>query len=308
MNISSINSYTNTGYLLSQLRDSSTDSQANTRYGTVGSHSSGSVVRSLSEEIGGLIRLTRYAMDSLGLGKDERVTFSKLQAYRESVEERFSEAVREGLENASVKLDELTFSLSNGKLTAYGKSQLNASLANLAIESSGDEITDLSVRLASLGVDLNAPFTFSLSADGTVKPQGDSAVWQGVLDGNEVCFPAFAGNMAAMHIDPKANFTLEIKDDDSLAVHADDSRYDTVLRSFFEENPDIVADYKRTEALSGIDEARKSLSLSPSESRTRLQIESIAAWWDTSQQNDSSFFTSYVQGLVTRKTGINISV
>ncbi len=311
MDISNINSYSNTKYLLGQLWNSSTDSQANTLYNnksTSSSSESTSGVKTLSEQISSLIRLTRYAMDSMGLSKDERVTFSQLEKYRESVEESFSSAVKEGLEQASVNLDELTFSLSNGNLTAYGKSSLNAALANLAIDSSEGQAVELSAALASLGVNPDVPFTFSLSEEGVVTPIGDSRSWQEILEGNEVSLPVLAGNMASMHIDPKINFTLEIKDDDSLGVHADDSRYESVLQSFFAENPEIVADYKRSEALSGIDEARKYLSLSPSESRTRLQIESIAGWWDTSRQNESSFFTSYAQGLVTRKTGININV
>ena len=311
MNISSISSYSNTKYFLNQLHDSSADSQANTRYkaksGT-NSSDSASRVQSLSEQLGGLIRLTRYAMDSMGLGKDERVTFAKLQAYRDSIEERFSTAVREGLEKAAVDSSELTFSLSNGKLVAHSKSQVQGALANLAIDSSAEETAGLSARLSSYGVDLSEPFTFTLSEGGTVTATGESASWQDVLDTNDLSLPALAGNLAAVHIDPKIHFTLEITDEDTLSVHADDSRYDPVLRAFFAENPAIVADYKRTEALSTLDQARKSLSISPSESRTRLQIESIAAWWDTSRQNDSSFFTSYAQGLVTRKTGININV
>lgn len=57
---------------------------------------------SLTSQLSGLVSLTRYAMDAMGLSKDSKVTFTQLNKYREQQEEEFNTALRRELEKVNV--------------------------------------------------------------------------------------------------------------------------------------------------------------------------------------------------------------
>jgi len=326
MNIATIGQYTNSQFQYNQRRYTSTDLQAETSTILSQSNSasqrnlaqllkgqnssSTSASQSLTDQLSGLVRLVRYAMDSMGLEKDSRVTFSKLNDYCEQVQERFTSAVKDGLANAAIDPAKVTYTLNtDGSLQAHSGSSFAQAMATLAIDKDPTIGTYLQKQLEEAGIPVSYPFTFSLDASGAVTATGMSTVYEQQLKEQNVTFPLLAEKIADVHLDPDIDFTIKIADDDSLSVNAADSKYNPVLKAFFEENPSIVADYKRTEALSGIEAARKSMSLSPSDMRTRLQIESIAAWWDTSSNNSaSSWFGSYTNGSFLRRSGVNINV
>ena len=327
--ISGLNAYTNALYLQGQANASTEGTNAQGRTQNLASSllssrntqsqpgivnllsqqtnaSSGST---LTEQISSLVKLTRFAMDSMGLSADSRVTFSQLKKYSDQVQERFSSAVEEGLENVRVDPANLTYTLdANGILSAHSASMLNESLAQKAIDDGSELGAGLLTRLAQAGVDLNEGFSFSLDAKGTIRALGDSAAWQSTLDAAHVTFPTLAQQIASEQIDPKIGFSLKTEDE-VVKVNCGDPKYTEILQAFFDENPSIVADYKRTEALSGIEDVRKFMRLSPSDMRTRLQLESMAAWWDNSGQSQAtSSFGTYNGGIFSRLNGINLSV
>ncbi|MDO5483496.1 MAG: hypothetical protein Q4F27_01175 [Desulfovibrionaceae bacterium] len=53
---------------------------------------------SMSSQISGMVELTKYAMNAMGLSSDSKVTFSQITRYRQQLEENFNSAVKEGLE------------------------------------------------------------------------------------------------------------------------------------------------------------------------------------------------------------------
>ena len=79
------------------------------------------------------------------------------------------------------------------------------------------------------------------------------------------------------------------------------------IQQFFNDNPKLVKQYQQIEALSGLDDARKAMQVSPSEMRKRIQVESMAAWWSGSG-SASSYFGSYSEGNMSVLAGLNRSV
>jgi hypothetical protein len=83
-------------------------------------------------------------------------------------------------------------------------------------------------------------------------------------------------------------FTLQTNDDGTVSV-AGESQDRDKIQNFFDNNPELLKKYRQIEALNGIDAARKALEIAPGELRKRIQIESMAAWWDSSGSSASSF-------------------
>ena len=264
---------------------------------------------SVTDQLSSLVRLTRYAMDSMGLAKDSKVTFSQLQNYCDEVQEKFQSAVKDGLAALSVDLGNVSFFMSdNGVITAHSASKVNEALAQLALDSDPQAVKALHNALLTIGVGEKG-LNFSLASDGSITTLGESASQQSVLDSQHVTAAKLVSRLTSQRVDPNIGFSLQCNDDDSLSVNCSDSQYASVLQAFFEENSSLVADYQRSEALSKIEDARKYMRLSPSDMRTRLQLESLASWWDSSGESSSqSSFGMYSGGLFTQCNGINLNV
>ena len=159
-----------------------------------------------------------------------------------------------------------------------------------------------------MGVNFSQGLQFSIATDGKIVVLDNQSDVQTIIDNSNVNALNLAATIVARSIDPKIDFTLKTNDDGSVTVNAADKKYSKVLQAFFDENPAIVKNFQRSEALSGIEDARKFLSLSPSDMRTRLQLESMAAWWDTSGNSNTSTFGTYSSGIFSRISGINLSV
>lgn len=155
---------------------------------TTGSSSSTSTYSGKST-VASLVELAQYAMDSMGVAKGSRVTFSQIQAYKSKIEQDFSDAVKKGLETAGVSKD--------------------------------------------------------------------------------------------------VAFRLSLDDDGKIQVASDDADKDKVQK-FFDDNPDLAKKYEKIQALSNLDSARKAMSVNPGELRKRIEIESMASWWESSGNSTST--------------------
>ncbi len=81
-----------------------------------------------------------------------------------------------------------------------------------------------------------------------------------------------------------------------MTIISDHPDRDKVQR-FFDEHPEMVKKYRQIETLSGIDDARKAMQISPSDMRKRIQIESMSAWW-----------AGYAGGNLSLLTGLNLNI
>ncbi|MDE5832616.1 MAG: hypothetical protein K2H64_06475 [Desulfovibrio sp.] len=107
-------------------------------------------------------------------------------------------------------------------------------------------------------------------------------------------------------IDKNVTFSIKLNDDGSYEIISDHPDADKV-RAFFKENPDLLKKFMQIETLAGIDDARKSMQISPAEMRKRIQIESMAAWWaDSGDAN--SYFGQYSSGNMSLLAGLNLNI
>lgn len=412
MSISSVNSY-GTAMLQwqgQQLKSTGTGSSSGTSSSSSNSLSSlfGST-GSMTNQLSSMVELTKYAMESMGLSSNSRVTFSQITKYREQVLSSFNDSVKNGLASVGVsKPEDITFTLDkDGKLaasssnaadqkaaqawldsnTTIGK-ELRSTLTNAgvdastsvsmkvsstgkltvvntaqtAIQSGLDSSSDLSTKLRAalgeMGVDLSTPINFTLNSGGQlvvsdenkqadavnawlaenpdlakalstqIKKQNVEASTVGLRLGASGNVQATVNNkeltdaqaalsssslgstissgLNSLRIDPNVKFTLQVNTNGTVTVISD-SADKAKIQQFFDSNPSLVKQYKQVEALSGLDDARKAMQVSPSEMRKRIQVESMAAWWSGSG-NASSYFGNYSNGKMDLLAGLNLNV
>ena len=407
MSISSINSY-NTAMLQWQ------GQQLKTTGNSSGSTSNPlstlfSPEASMTSQVSSMVELTKYAMESMGLAADSRVTFSQINKYREQLLTSFNEKVKNGFAGMGIsKPEELTFSLNvDGSLSATSPNaadQKNAqawldanpslgmelrsglatsglaentavsmklsntgklttvNTAQTAIQTALDANSEQSAKLRSalvgMGVDLTSSMAFVLDSEGKLVVSGEHEqadqinIWlaentglaesltgqlkkQGV-DASAVSLTLGpTGNTKAtvangelgdiqalldksnlgtslskglnnLAIAPDVQFTLQVNAGGSVTVISD-SADKAKIQKFFDDNPALVKQYQQIEALSGLDDARKAMQVSPAEMRKRIQIESIASWWAGSG-DASSYFGNYSNGNMNVLAGLNLSI
>lgn len=109
-----------------------------------------------------------------------------------------------------------------------------------------------------------------------------------------------------LSIDPDAQFTIKLNDDGTVTIggnHPDIEK----IQEVFDNNPDLVKTYSQIEALSGLDQARAAMNISPSAMRKSLQMEGIAAaWWSGNMSNSFGAYSS--SGGFNMLSGLNLSV
>lgn len=79
----------------------------------------------LTGQLNGLVSLTRYAMDAMGLSSDSKVTFTQLNKYREQLEEEFNQTLRQELGKVNVSnVPDFTISMNeDGSVTINSQSE-----------------------------------------------------------------------------------------------------------------------------------------------------------------------------------------
>ena len=80
-----------------------------------------------TSELGSLVELANYAMNAMGVGRNERVTFGQIQKYKEQLEKQFGDTLKAGLASLGVDTStpfELTVS-KDGALQVVGLSLIH---------------------------------------------------------------------------------------------------------------------------------------------------------------------------------------
>lgn len=88
---------------------------------------------SLSNQLGGLVSLTRYAMDAMGLSNDSKVTFTQLNKYREQQEEEFNAALKRELGKVNIStIPDFTININgDGTVTINSQSEHQQTLQKI---------------------------------------------------------------------------------------------------------------------------------------------------------------------------------
>ncbi|SDF49201.1 hypothetical protein [Desulfovibrio legallii] len=316
MSVSSISgSYTSALYQWQNQQLTSTGSSSS-QSSTSSSLSSLLSSYSITSQVSSMVELTQYAMDAMGLEDGSRVTFSQILKYRDQLTSDFNASVQEGLAALGVSDPEgVTFTLAaDGSLTASSDNATDQQNVQNWLTTNPDLGTELRAALTSAGVD--AADAVSMTVDSTGKltatavgASTDAAsltAAQSVLTASDLGSTLSAG-MNGLGVDADVTFTIQVNDDGTVTIAGagDDTEE---IQQFFDDNPDLVKQYRQIDALSGLDDARKALQLSPSELRQRIQLESMAAWWSSSD-SASSYFGSYSdEDGLSLLAGLNLSV
>ena len=313
--VSGINTYTSGMYQWQNQKLSTSTSGSS-------SSSSGSSSSTLSQMLGGtsmssqlssMVELTKYAMDAMGLESDSRVTFSQITKYREKLNTEFNTAVKEGLEKLGVSdPSSVTFTLAeDGSLTATSANATDQANVQEWLKNNASIGKDLRTALTNAGISGSTAVSMTVDSSGklTAASNTDSdskATIQAVLDNSKLGSTLNTG-MNSLTVSSDAKFTLKSNEDGSVTVESSDAATKAAVQKLFDSNPSLVKKFGQIQALSGLDDARKSLQVSPSDLRKRIEVESMAAWWSDSGSSSSSF-GSYSDSSLSILSGLNLSV
>ena len=313
--VSGINTYTSGMYQWQNQKLSTSTSGSS-------SSSSGSSSSTLSQMLGGtsmssqlssMVELTKYAMDAMGLESDSRVTFSQITKYREKLNTEFNTAVKEGLEKLGVSdPSSVTFTLAeDGSLTATSANATDQANVQAWLKGNAAIGKDLRTALTSAGISGSTAVSMTVDSNGKLiaassTDSADKAAIQAVLDNSKLGSTLNTG-MKSLAVSSDAKFTLKANDNGSVTVESSDAATKAAVQKFFDNNPALVKKFGQIQALSGLDDARKSLQVSPSDLRKRIEVESMAAWWSGSGSTSNSF-GNYSNGSLSMLSGLNLSV
>ena len=313
--VSGINTYTSGMYQWQNQKLSTSTSGSS-------SSSSGSSSSTLSQMLGGnnissqlssMVELTKYAMDAMGLESDSRVTFSQITKYREKLNTEFNTAVKEGLEKLGVSdPSSVTFTLAeDGSLTATSANATDQANVQGWLKGNAAIGKDLRTALTTAGISGSTGVSMTVDSSGKLiaassTDSANKATIQAVLDNSKLGSTLNTG-MKSLAVSSDAKFTLKATENGSISVESSDAATKAAVQKFFDNNPALVKKFGQIQALSGLDDARKSLRFSPSDLRKRIEVESMAAWWAGSGSTGSSF-GNYSNGSLSMLSGLNLSV
>ncbi len=107
-------------------------------------------------------------------------------------------------------------------------------------------------------------------------------------------------DLKSLGIDPNIDFRLTVEEGRVVVSgsHADVYK----IQAIIDNDESLTKDYLQVDALAGLDGARKAMQIDPSATRKRIQMESLAAWW---QDSGTSSIGSFSAGNLTTFAGVN---
>lgn len=209
-------------------------------------------------------------------------TISTIQnAYGSQLYEQISQKLASNNETTKTQnTSDTTNKTTDSKSTTQ---QINKSWLQLAVSST----------LAGMGLGPNDKVTFStiLAYKDKLQNEFDTKVKDGLKK---------AG------IDENAKFQLVSKEEGGINVitdHADKAK----IEKFFEDNPELVKEFNKIQALNNVEESRKQQQLDVNAIRQRIQIESMTAWFAGTGSGVNSIM-NFSGGGASFATGINTLV
>jgi hypothetical protein len=143
----------------------------------------------------------------------------------------------------------------------------------------------------------------------------------GLKDGDRVTFKTIAEARAKMEeefqaivkadlkelgVDESVNFRLITGKDGKVQVQCatDDKK---IIEKYLEDNPKVIEEFKKIQALANVEEARKAAGYDPRAIRNRIQVESLVAWFDDTG-NSVSNMMDYFNGNTMFAAGIKRTI
>lgn len=270
---------------------------------------------SITDQLSSMVELTKYAMNAMGLDSGSRVTFSQITKYRQQLSDEFNASVAKGLASLGVgNLSGVTFTLAeDGSLTAKSSNATDQANAQAWLDNNKTIGKDLRAALTEAGVSADTAVSMTVTSTGQLTLAGSSAesdnaaAMQTVLNNSKMGTTLYDG-LESLSVSSDAKFTIQSNEDGTVTIESSDADTKAAVQAFFDDNPALVKKFNQIQALSGLDDARKALQVSPSELRKRIEVESMAAWWSDSGSSSSTFGSYSSSDGLSLLSGLNLSV
>lgn len=315
--VSGVNNYTSALYQWQNQKLGAGSTGSSTSSSSSSKSSANSLLNgsTMTDQLSSMVELTKYAMNAMGVSSNSRVTFNQITKYREQLTSEFNKSVQDGLAKLGVSdPTAVTFSLaSDGTLTATSTNAADQTNVQAWLKDNATLGKELRQSLTTAGVSSTTAVSMKVDSSGKLTAVIDSGsdaatntTIQSILDKSTLGTTLYDG-MKNLAVGTDAKFTIKANSDGSVTVESSDAATKAAVQKFFDNNPTLVKKFNQIEALSGLDDARKSLQVSPTALRKRIEVESMAAWWSGSG-NANSYFGNYSNSNLSMLSGLNLSV
>lgn len=261
MSVSSVNNY-NTAMLQWQKQQLKTTG-----------NSSGSTSNSLSKlfspevsmtnQVASMVELTKYAMESMGVSADSRVTFNQITKYREQLLASFNESVKKGFAATGISNpDDITFTLNaDGSLSAASPNATDQKNAQAWLDVNPSLGMELRSNLAASGLAENSTVSMKLSDTGNLKiVNTGQAAMQTALDANSEQSDKLRAALVGMGVDLSSPMTFALNNEGKLVVSGE-HEHSEEINKWLAENTGMAASLSAQLKKQGIDASAASLRL-----------------------------------------------
>lgn len=164
--------------------------------------------------------------------------------------------------------------------------------------------------LKEAGLNASPPIRFSVGADGAIAAMApkedpkDAKIFE-YLTKNDYG-TVFKRELAKTRVDEDIKFNLKLDGKGRLLISSSHPDKDKVQK-FFDDNPELAEKYNKIQALADLEEARKAMGSSPAAIRKRIEVESMAVWWENSG-NAATGIGEFSDGSMSLLPGLNARV
>ncbi|CAK7054132.1 MAG: hypothetical protein DESF_02289 [Desulfovibrio sp.] len=218
---------------------------------------------SMTNQVASMVELTKYAMESMGVSADSRVTFNQITKYREQLLASFNESVKKGFDGTGISNPEdITFTLNaDGSLSAASPNATDQKNAQAWLDVNPSLGKELRSALTASGLAENSTVSMKLGDTGKLKivNTGQAAV-QTALDANSDQSVKLRAALVDMGVDLSTPVTLVLDNEGKLVVSGEHEHAEEVNK-WLAENTGMAASLSAQLKKQGIDASAASLRL-----------------------------------------------
>lgn len=218
---------------------------------------------SMTNQVASMVELTKYAMESMGLPADSRVTFNQITKYREQLLTTFNENVKNGFAGMAVSdPEDITFTLNaDGSLSAASPNASDQKNAQAWLDVTPSLGMELRSNLAASGLAANTTVSMKLSDTGKLKIVNTAqTATQTALDANSEQSARLRSALVGMGVDLATPMTFVLDSEGKLVVSGEHTQADEINK-WLAENTGLAENLAGQLKKQGVDASAASLRL-----------------------------------------------
>ena len=218
---------------------------------------------SMTNQVASMVELTKYAMESMGLPADSRVTFNQITKYREQLLTTFNENVKNGFAGMAVSdPEDITFTLNaDGSLSAASPNASDQKNAQAWLDVNPSHGMELRSNLSASGIAANSTVSMKLSDTGKLKIVNTAqTATQTALDANSEQSARLRSALVGMGVDLATPMTFVLDSEGKLVVSGEHTQADEINK-WLAENTGLAENLAGQLKKQGVDASAASLRL-----------------------------------------------